>query len=289
MANTVHDDDVTSIGEILETNKFDGLKALGYVICLLMIGIGLVITAQHNYHLFQKTITGTDMELIPIAIVVLLDGSIVGLTFASFFWFHPGLQKQLATIFLVLIFAIVFLNTIVDSMWNAGDAMPDWLRTYATFVIFGTPVIAIAMWEVLLHIDPVKKTLDAKHAISFATDQAKHKAAMSALHSQSATDAIRYYGDQFSEALSNKVRRSAPRPGPRQDATEARQLPAVRDNSGEGAHAQPALPQPAAVQPTRRRTKRFAKSAPTATPFEVFVEARHKRKAQGGNGDLKAK
>lgn len=198
-----------TIGAVMQETKMSGGKSIAIALACAMLGIGLIYTGIHNYNLFVRALPDGQQvfALIP---VILLEGSIVLFMLGGFVWFAPGAQKMLATMFGWLLFAIVMANTVVDSMTQKQDAMPEWLKLYALVLLPGIPVVVIAMWKLIIDLDPAKRKLDMKKSIEHAVDEAQYRAAQQSLSNANIAEALGVYAQNYSEAVAQQVVRSSP-------------------------------------------------------------------------------
>lgn len=199
----------TSVGEMIDEGKSRGMKAITVGVAAIFLVAALVYTGIHNYNLFGRFMPAEQrvFGLIP---VILIEGSIIAFIVGSFVWFGFGAQKALASAFGWALFAVAGANTLIDSMYSAGDAAPEWLAVYARFFVPITPVIVAAMWKLIFDLDPAKRERDFKMATAGAILMAKHEARVRALRSGMNVKALADYGAQFDEALAVAIRESAP-------------------------------------------------------------------------------
>lgn len=198
-----------TIGAVMQETKMSGGKSIAIGLAMVMLGIGLIYTGVHNYNLFVRALPD-DQKVFAFIPVILLEGSIVLFMLGGFVWFAPGTQKILATVFGWLLFAIVMANTVVDSMTQKQDVMPEWLLLYALVLLPGVPVVVIAMWKMIIDLDPAKRKLDMKKAIEHAVDEAQFRAAQASLSEANIAEALGIYGKNFSDAIAALVVGSSP-------------------------------------------------------------------------------
>lgn len=198
-----------TIGEVMQDSKRDGLKAIVIALAALMISAGLVYTGIHNYNLFRRALP-PDQQVFALIPVILLEGSIALFLIASFVWFSLGAQRALSAAFSWALFAVISANTLIDSRLNAGDAMGDWLTTYATLMLPITPVIVVGMWKIMIDTDPAKRRLDMQNTIKAARAEAMYQAAQRALTGEATRAALLDYASNYEDAMARAIRDSAP-------------------------------------------------------------------------------
>jgi hypothetical protein len=252
----------------MQRSRVSGLKAIMIVAAAVLIAAGLLYTGIHNYNLFRRALPD-DQQVFALVPVLLLEGSIVLFLVSSFVWFSIGAQKALAGAFGWALFAIVGLNTLVDSLTQSASTIPAWLGVYATLMLPVTPVMVVAMWKLILDTDPAKRRLDMQKTIAGAIEEAKYQAAQRALMSEANRAALIDYGAAYSAAIAASVRDSAPAQIPvrvrRVDESPigGDDLADLADAGGDAQDAGDAQSLPMAEAPTRKptRTGRRADSA----------------------------
>lgn len=216
-----------TIGEFMHRSKLAGGKALAVGLAVAFILIGMVYTGIHGWNLYGRGLPA-DQRIFALVPVILLEGSLLALLVSSFVWFSGGTQKIVGTIAGWLIFAVIGFNTVIDNQIVAGSAMPEWMRAYAAYGLFAVPVALMALWKLLVDLDPAKRKLDMAKAIEHSLDEAKYMAAQRSLNSEENRDALSAYGDAFGAQMAHHIRQSAPegfrvasaRPAPALPATQ---------------------------------------------------------------------
>jgi hypothetical protein len=147
---------------------------------------------------------------------------------AIHFWLAPGPQRLVGYILYAVNFTIVIMNTILDAINNRADAMPEWLRMYATYFLPATPIVIGVGIAFIFLLDPSKKVHDARAAAEAASMDAM------ALHMREAAN--------------------------RDDVNEAIQLAAVKD-------MQEATSRVTGLRPTDLPSGRKALKSPASKPL----------------------
>lgn len=216
--------EVPTIGEIISRKKLGGFKAVVIFFAGLLFVGGLIYTGLHNLNLFTRAVPESQ-KVFAFVPVILLEGSIILALLGSFVWFHIGTQKTIGTIFGWVLFLVVAANTVIDSMFNAGEAIPDWMSVYSTLVMWATPVFVIAVWKAIIDADPAKHHIDMQRQIDHAVEEAKFEAALTALKSTDTRDAVKHFGDQYAGWLNERIRGSSPQSSNRVEAKPKPALP----------------------------------------------------------------
>lgn len=137
--------------------------AIVLMLCAIaIVFIGVVYTGYHTYSLFLKSSndTGIVSHIIPIAAVVVFEGSLIMGMFCSLFWPMNGMQKTINMLFGLLIFGILTFNTLADN--GAIDAEYTGLSKWLMVMAF---IVAIAYWKYFIISDDVAKTNAEKYAL----------------------------------------------------------------------------------------------------------------------------
>lgn len=141
----------------------------GFIIC------GLLYTGYHNYQLYRRGM-GSDAFAGIVAFVppLLLDGGIAVLLVLLLTYFKDQLQWYVAVGFNIALFIIVILNTSLNFSLNAGEQLTDGMRTYLHWGPLGAIVLALVMYELLIHLDPSHKLAQQKALITAKAAQEAH-------------------------------------------------------------------------------------------------------------------
>lgn len=200
---------IPTIGDVMSKSRINGARAIVVVAMIGFLLIGVVYTGIHNFNLFARTLQA-DQKLFALIPVILLEGGILLFLAGSFVWFSGGAQKIVATASGWLLFAVIAVNTLVDSLITSRETMPEWLTIYSSFIMYAMPVVVMAILKLIIDLDPSKRSLDMEKAIEYALGEAKFAAAQRALTSHSNRLALTNYGDAFERALAQHIEQSAP-------------------------------------------------------------------------------
>lgn len=202
-------EEMPTMGEVIDRNRRKGFETVTMIALLLFLGVGVIYTGIHNYNLFGRTMK-PGQEVFAIIPVVLLEGSVLLLTAGGFFAFTGGAQKLVATMASWGFLVVIGINTVLDSQLASGQAIPEWMQTYQTFVLYGTPVAMLAVLKAILDLSPAKQQLDMQMAIEHATMEAKYNAIRTALHSKDNRLALQDFAAQYAQQLADKLRGIVP-------------------------------------------------------------------------------
>jgi hypothetical protein len=148
-----------AISEVkLAVAEFVGKSHPAALIAWFLVGAILLscvgFTAWHNWNLFSRgadTDFGKGISVVP---ALLLDGSIILLLVLLLTYFKDALQWWIAVIFNAVLFIIVGVNTSLDYSLTANEALADGMRFYLRWGVLGSFLLAFAVWEILIHMDP---------------------------------------------------------------------------------------------------------------------------------------
>lgn len=204
-----HNNQTRTMADFLADSKKSSIKSAVLFVFATFLMIGVVYTGLHNYNLFKRTVQ-TGQEIFALIPVILIEGSIVAFIVAGYVWFAGGTQKLVATISGWVMFGIVGLNTLVDSLMASGNQMPDWLHLYATFIMYGVPVAVMAVIKLLFDLDPSKRKVEIQKAMEHALVEGQFAEMQRALGSDTNRQALAHFGDQFGAALAAHIRAISP-------------------------------------------------------------------------------
>lgn len=127
-------------------------------ICVGVFIFGAVLfTGWHNWNLFARganTEFGRSLSIVP---ALLLDGSIVVLLILLLTYFKDQTQWYVAACFNALLFLIIGYNTSVDYSLNANQELSATMQGYLQWGVAWSFLGTLAMWEIVIHLDPVHK------------------------------------------------------------------------------------------------------------------------------------
>lgn len=141
----------------------------------LILAAGIIFTGYHNWNLFargSKTDFGQMLAVVP---PLMLDGSIAILCVLLLTYFKDLLQWWVAVIFNVILFVIVGVNTSLDYSLSNNEALSDGLRVYLRWGVLGSFLIAFALWEVIIHLDPRHRRAAAKGQLQEQAEEDAHQ------------------------------------------------------------------------------------------------------------------
>ncbi len=179
-----------TLGELMRSQRRDAVKAAAMFMAVALYGAVLLYTGVHNFNLMSRTVA-PDQQLFAITALLCLEGAAVFLPLAIHFWLAPGPQRLVGYVLYAANFTIVVLNTILDAMTNRAEAMPDWLRLYATFIVPATPVLIGVGIAFIFMLDPSKKIHDARAAAESASMEAMALHMREAANRDDVNEAIR--------------------------------------------------------------------------------------------------
>jgi hypothetical protein len=148
-------------------------KIAWFVVALILLA-GLLFTGFHNVKLYARGLPSGAAQVFALAPALMLDGSIAVLLILLLTWFKDGTQWLVAAVFNLLLFVIVGANTILDYNLANGAPLNGGMLIYLRGGIVGSFLLAFAMWEVLIHLDPVNKRRKAKGALELQAENALH-------------------------------------------------------------------------------------------------------------------
>jgi hypothetical protein len=156
------------MGEIMRAQRRDAMRSAAMFMAVVLYGSVLIYTGVHNFNLISRTVAA-DQQLFAITALLCLEGASIFLPLAIHFWLAPGPQRMVGYLLYAVNFAIVITNTILDAINNRADAMPDWLRMYATYFLPATPIVIGVGIAFIFLLDPSKKIHDARAAAEAAS------------------------------------------------------------------------------------------------------------------------
>ena len=166
--NDPHNSAPVTMGEIMRAQRRDAMRSAAMFMAVVLYGSVLIYTGVHNFNLISRTVAA-DQQLFAITALLCLEGASVFLPLAIHFWLAPGPQRMVGYLLYAVNFAIVITNTILDAINNRADAMPDWLRMYATYFLPATPIVIGVGIAFIFLLDPSKKIHDARAAAEAAS------------------------------------------------------------------------------------------------------------------------
>lgn len=203
--------------------------------------VGVLFTGYHNWNLFARG-THTDAgQILAIVPPLMLDGSIVLILTLLLTYFRDALQWWVSVAFNVILFVIVGVNTSLDYSLANGEALSNGLQVYLRWGVLGSFLLAFALWEIIIHLDPkhrqrmargkleMQAELDAaqielelielgiqaqKYDLSYKKKrlEKKHTARMAALEREEVAEAWGDYETGEAEAEAEAIRSEAPKP-----------------------------------------------------------------------------
>lgn len=117
----------------------------------------VIFTGWHNWNLFARGATTDFGRSISIVPALLLDGSIVLLLVLLLTYFKDRLQWWVAVGFNVLLFLIIGYNTSIDYSLNASEPISATMQGYLSWGVAWSFLGTLALWEILIHLDPMHK------------------------------------------------------------------------------------------------------------------------------------
>lgn len=131
-------------------------KAAWFCVGVFIFG-AVVFTGWHNWNLFARGATTEFGRAVAIVPALLLDGSIVVLLVLLLTYFKDELQWRVAAGFNALLFIIIGYNTSVDYSLNANQPLSDSMQAYLSWGVAWSFLGSLALWEIIIHLDPVHK------------------------------------------------------------------------------------------------------------------------------------
>lgn len=156
------------IGNMHPAAKF-AWGAVGVILLL-----GLLFTAYHNVRLYARGLPVGWAQIFALAPALILDGSIALLIVLMLTAFKDGVQWTVAAVFNGVLVFIVGANTILDYQLSTGEMLSDGMLTYLRGGIIGAFLLALVMWEVLIHLDPANRRRKAKGELELRAENALH-------------------------------------------------------------------------------------------------------------------
>ncbi len=157
-----------TLGEIMREQRRGAMRATAMFMAVVLYGAVLIYTGVHNFNLISRTVA-VDQQVFAIVALLCLEGASIFLPLATHFWFAPGPQRLVGYVLYAVNFSIVIVNTVLDAINNRADAMPEWLRMYATYFLPATPIVIGVGIAFIFLLDPSKKIHDARAAAEAAS------------------------------------------------------------------------------------------------------------------------
>ncbi|MCS7061649.1 MAG: hypothetical protein RMN25_10870 [Anaerolineae bacterium] len=157
-----------TLGDLMRSQRRNAVKSAAMFMAVVLYGTVLLYTGVHNFNLMSRTMAA-DQQLFAVTALLCLEGAAIFLPLAIHFWLAPGPQRLVGYLLYASNFAIVVLNTVLDAMTNRAEAVPDWLRLYATFIVPAAPVLIGIGIAFIFILDPSKKIHDARAAAEAAS------------------------------------------------------------------------------------------------------------------------
>ncbi len=157
-----------TLGELMRSQRREAVRAASMFMAVVLYAAVLIYTGVHNFNLISRTVAA-DQQMFAITALLCLEGASIFLPLAIHFWFAPGPQRMVGYLLYGTNFTIVIMNTILDAINNRADAMPDWLRMYATYFLPATPIVIGVGIAFIFLLDPSKKIHDARAAAEAAS------------------------------------------------------------------------------------------------------------------------
>jgi hypothetical protein len=197
---TLHGD---IIGAAIEKTQAEIKKFIGEVhpaakVAWTVVGIFILSavfwTGYHNWNLFARgseTEWGKTVAIIP---ALLLDGSLVLLLVLLLTYFKDETQWRVAVLFNVLLFLIIGINTSIDYSMALNEPLGENLRTYLHWGVAWSFLATLAMWEVIIHLDPIYKQRMEKMKLELQAQRAANAAELTRfqLSLKRSTDELEY-------------------------------------------------------------------------------------------------
>jgi hypothetical protein len=161
--------------------------------CLILSAV--IWTGWHNWNLYARganTETGKAIAIVP---ALLLDGSIVLLLILLLTYFKERLQWTVAVVFNALLFFVNAANTSLDFSMSANEPVGPEMQTYLRWGVVISFLGTLAMWEVLIHLDPAHRMKMQKAELEMKALNAANKAQLRTINLsiKRQTDALEYY------------------------------------------------------------------------------------------------
>jgi len=176
-------------------------KAAWFCVGAFIFG-AVLFTGWHNWNLFARgasTEFGRALAIVP---ALLLDGSIVVLLVLLLTYFKDELQWKVAAGFNAALFIIIGYNTSVDYSLNANQPLSDSMQAYLSWGLAWSFLGTLALWEVIIHLDPMHKMRAQKARLEMKALRASNATELERvnLQLQRATDEL-----EFQRSLHTKM------------------------------------------------------------------------------------
>lgn len=227
------------VGEFIGTAHPAALVAWFLVGIILFVGV--LFTGYHNWNLFARGAHTDAGQILAIVPPLMLDGSIVLILTLLLTYFRDALQWWVSVAFNVILFVIVGVNTSLDYSLTNGEAISNGLQVYLRWGVLGSFLLAFALWEIIIHLDPkhrqrmargkleMQAELDAaqieldlielniqaqKNDLEYRKERItrKHNARMAALKREEVEAAWGEYETGEAESEAESIRSEAPKP-----------------------------------------------------------------------------
>lgn len=115
-----------TMGELMRDQRRTAVKSAAVFMAVVLYGAVLIYTGVHNFNLISRTVAA-DQQLFALIALLCLEGASIFLPIAIHFWFAPGPQRMVGYLLYATNLTIVIINTILDTINNRADVMPEWL------------------------------------------------------------------------------------------------------------------------------------------------------------------
>jgi len=163
-----------------DVEKFSGkthpAAKLAWVAIGCFIVMAVLFTGYHNWQLYKRGMGGTGVgDALAIVPPILLDGGIIVLLVLLIWYFKDPTQWLVGVVFNILLFVIVIVNTSLNYSLNSGEAMSAELKIYLHWGVLGSFVLVLAMYEILIHVDPNHKRQQEKAKLAAQAQDDLHE------------------------------------------------------------------------------------------------------------------
>jgi hypothetical protein len=154
---------------------------LAWAVVGVFILAAVFFTGWHNWNLFARgaeTEWGKTIAIIP---ALLLDGSLVLLLVLLLTYFKDETQWRVAVFFNVLLFILIGVNTSIDYSMALDAPLGESLQTYLRWGVAWSFLGTLAMWEIVIHLDPIYKQRMEKSKLELQAQIASNTAELKRL------------------------------------------------------------------------------------------------------------